>query len=87
MENRIPGISRLIVRRNNEEQKTQGGIFLSTSEETAMQMTTILAVGEVKGTYGVGNTAYIPRHAGIEIDGGDDIVVLEGDILYQTPKD
>ncbi len=44
-------------------------------------MCKILAVGECKGKYTVNHTAYIPRHTGIEID-VDDLVVLEGDILY-----
>lgn len=86
MENRVPGISRLIVKKIDEERKTTGGIIFADTFESTTQMVQILAVGEVKGNYVVGSTAYIPRHTGIEID-VDDLVVLEGDILFSIPSE
>ena len=80
METRKPGISRLIVQKIDEERKTAGGLFMAESFESPTQTAKILAVGECKGKYDVGDRCMITRHAGIEI-GLDELVILEGDVL------
>lgn len=81
MENRIPGMSRLLVQKIDEERKTAGGIVFADTFESSTQTTKILAVGECKGKYNVGDRLSIQRHVGIEI-GLDELVILEGDILF-----
>lgn len=85
MEKRVPGLSRLLVQKVDEERKSKGGIVLADTFESTTQTCIILSVGECKGKYEAGHYAYINRHAGVEV-GMDELIILEGDILMTEDR-
>ncbi len=82
---RKPGMGRIIVRKFSEE-IIRGGIILPDNELSELQLTKILALGELKGTYNIGDRCFVHRRAGIDL-GFDDIAILEGDIIYTEPSE
>ncbi len=86
VDKRVPGIGRLLVKKINEERKTSSGIIFADTFEPTTQMVQVVAIGEVKGTYTVGDRVCIMRSMGTNID-NDELVIFEGDILFSVSCD
>lgn len=83
---RRPGLGKILISKIEEERKTSSGLVLSVHpDEAPTQKAIILAIGEVKGTYVVGDYCYIIRRAGWDI-GMDELCIREEEILYSESR-
>ena len=83
--------SRVLVKRNDEETKSAGGIILPDTAQEKSQRATVIALGKGKDKKGktleftveVGDTVLISKYGGTElkIDGDEVLIVNESDIL------
>ena len=78
---------RIIVKRENEEEKTSGGIIIPDTAKEKPQKGIVMAVGNGKKdqpmTVKVGDTVLYGKYAGTELkfDGKDYLIMREDDIL------
>jgi len=82
---------KVVIKRSEAEEKTKGGIILTSASKEAPQMADVLAVGpggivegkEVKMEVKVGDKVIFSKYAGAQIDmDGEELIILsQRDIL------
>lgn len=76
-----PGMNKLIVKKLENSSKTESGFILSDNDKALIQKTQILAIGNCKDTFTSGDSAYIHRESGVEID-HNEWLIREDEVLY-----
>ena len=82
-----PLADRVLIRRLEAEEKTQGGILLTSSAQEKPQMAEVVAVGpgteEIKMEVKVGDKVIFSKYAGneIKVEGEELILMSQKDIL------
>lgn len=75
-------MNKLIVKKLENKSVTDSGFILSDSDESLIQKTQILAVGQCKDTsLMVDQYAFITRTAGVEID-NNEWIIREDEVIY-----
>lgn len=82
-----PLADRVVIKRMEAEEKTQGGIILTNASKEAPQMAEVLAVGpgtdKIKMELNVGDKVVFAKYTGSEVkyNGEDYIIISQRDIL------
>ena len=86
-----PLLDRVVIKAEEAEEKTAGGIFLSSSAQEKPQFAVVVAVGpggcvdgkEVTMLVSVGDKVIYSKYSGteVELDGEEYLVVKQNDIL------
>ena len=82
---------RVVIKKVEAQEKTQGGLILTSSAKEQPQVAEVVAVGpgglvdgkEVKMEVKLGDKVLISQYAGttVKLDGEENIIVRQGDIL------